>query len=188
MNATNVADLAASSSQPTRDNVATVMANGAHWSIWLSPDATVLELAAIMAGLRNGGVVVAAEHMGGGAFAIVPIDEKTPPPSGDWLIAILTEQPRPLPSLVSRQTVHDDKAAEQHAPARLTGTQFHWLRWFIAQGGDGRLNGEKVVAITGEESNAAACVSFLHLIVKGAIASKFGRLLVTEYGRRLAAP
>lgn len=98
MTASKGADLAASSE---RDNVATVMENGRNWSVWLSPDATVVELAALMAGLRSGGVEVAAEHMGAGAFALVPL-KPTPAPSGEWIISILGEQPRPLPSLVSR--------------------------------------------------------------------------------------
>jgi len=172
-----------------KEGVARVMENRGHWSVWLSPDATVLELAALMAGLRNGGVNVAAEHMGSGAFALIPIDDKTPPPTGDWIIAILSEQPRPLPTLVSRSTVHEDKERAAIAgPAKLSGTQFHWLRWFISNGGDGRLHGEQVIAINGEESTAASCVCFLHLIAKGAVQFKLGRLLVTEYGRRLAAP
>ena len=82
--------------------VARLMENAGRWSVWLSPDATVVELAALIGGLNNGGVKVKAEHMGHGAFALMPLDETSRAPSGEWLVAILSEQPRPLPSLVAK--------------------------------------------------------------------------------------
>lgn len=82
--------------------VAQVMENAGRWSVWLSPDATVVELAALIGGLNNGGTKVKAEHMGQGAFALMPLDETSRAPSGEWIASILGDPPRPLPSLVAR--------------------------------------------------------------------------------------
>jgi hypothetical protein len=84
----------------TRPELARVEANDHGWSVWLSPDATVVELAALMGGL---GCKVEARDMGGGAFAIRPTDPNTPAPTAGYVAGILEHGIGRLPSLLCRQ-------------------------------------------------------------------------------------
>lgn len=74
--------------------------NDERWSVWLSPDATVVELAALMGGL---GCKVEARDMGGGAFAVFPVDLTVPPPTAGFIVGILEHGVGRLPSLLCRQ-------------------------------------------------------------------------------------
>lgn len=83
-----------------RENLARLEVNDERWSVWLSPDATVVELAALMHGL---GCKVEARDMGGGAFAILPIDPATPAPSAAQVANVLEHGiGGRLPSLLCR--------------------------------------------------------------------------------------
>jgi hypothetical protein len=67
---------------------------------------------------------------------------------------------------------------------QFTGTQIRWLKWLHENGGAGMPQGLFVVA--GEErSGTGAAISFLNLVVKGALEVKNHRLVITGYGRRL---
>jgi hypothetical protein len=70
---------------------------------------------------------------------------------------------------------------------RLTKAQFGWLRWLRDNGGSGYVEGHRVVA-GGEQSLTNSAISFLKLVVVGALAVKDGRLVITEYGQRLLTP
>lgn len=84
-----------------RPNVARMEKNERGWSIWLSPDATVLELAALMGGLQRRGRRMRAEDMGGGAFVLFP-EPGDLPPLAEEIIDIMTSTYRgPLPTLRS---------------------------------------------------------------------------------------
>lgn len=84
-----------------RPDLAQVLENDHGWSIWLSPDATIVELAALMGGL---GCKVEARDMGGGAFALFPVDPHSPCPTPGHLVGILEHGIGPrLPSLLLKQ-------------------------------------------------------------------------------------
>lgn len=67
---------------------------------------------------------------------------------------------------------------------KFTDTQVQWLSWLQQHGGVGYLQRGRVVA-AGEESNMGCAISFLNLVAKGAIEAQHGRLVVTDYGRRV---
>lgn len=83
---------------------AAVVDNGrGAWSVWLSPDVTVPELANLMRGLRDLGRRVIAEHMGAGVFVLVPLDAGQAPPTARDLAGIWIHIPGNLPSLTARR-------------------------------------------------------------------------------------
>lgn len=72
----------------------------AAWWIEVSPDATVLELAALMHGLKR---KVRARHVGDGVFRITADREHVQPPTGEELMQIMTAGfPYPIPAYVLR--------------------------------------------------------------------------------------
>lgn len=69
------------------------------WCIQLSPEVTVVELAALMHGL---GCKVRADHQGDGVYQIWPIDPTTPPPTEEHIRDILARGfDGPLPALMA---------------------------------------------------------------------------------------
>lgn len=71
--------------------------------------------------------------------------------------------------------------------SKLTSTQIHWLQWLDKHGGAADVKGSTV--ISGEhETNASACVPFLHLVVKGYVEARDGRLRISEKGRMFVNP
>jgi hypothetical protein len=70
---------------------------------------------------------------------------------------------------------------------KLSKAQFTWLKWLHDNGGSGYLDSHKVIA-GGEPSTFGSAISFLRLVVAGAIEGKDGRLVITDYGRRLLTP
>jgi hypothetical protein len=74
--------------------------NDQYWSVWLSPEATVVELAALMGGL---GCKCEARDMGEGAFAVFPMDPHTPAPTAGFIVGILEHGIGRLPSLLCKQ-------------------------------------------------------------------------------------
>lgn len=71
--------------QPELAEVKSEPATG--WYILLSPAATVIELAVLMAGL---GCKVRADHTSGGEFCVRPLDPTAPQPSTQLIHDILT--------------------------------------------------------------------------------------------------
>lgn len=70
------------------------------WWIELSSDATVLELAALMHGLKR---KVRAEHIGAGVFRVTADREHVKPPTAEELVQIMTAGfPYPIPAYVLR--------------------------------------------------------------------------------------
>lgn len=61
------------------------------WAVWLSPEATVVELSALMGGLAQSGRRCTAEHMGAGVFVLIPIDENTTRPDSALLVSCMSE-------------------------------------------------------------------------------------------------
>lgn len=81
--------------------LARVEVNDERWSIWLDADTTMLELIALMQGLRLCGEEVEAAHVGEGVFCLRPLLPHTPPPSAVMLISCqgLGAQLKELPAL-----------------------------------------------------------------------------------------
>lgn len=75
------------------------------WSVYLSPDATVIELAVLMVGLRKLGLEVGAEPVGDeGAFFLRPLDETSRAPTGRELAWIIERGfPGRLPTILLKQ-------------------------------------------------------------------------------------
>lgn len=69
----------------------------------------------------------------------------------------------------------------------LTKAQFGYLQWIDREGGMATLERGGVVCGGNKSSNASA-ISFLNLVVKGALEAKDGKLVITDYGRRLLTP
>lgn len=69
----------------------------------------------------------------------------------------------------------------------LTKAQMGYLEWIAREGGEATLERGGVVCGGNRSSNASA-ISFLNLVVKGALAAKDGKLVITDYGRRLLTP
>jgi hypothetical protein len=65
----------------------------------------------------------------------------------------------------------------------FTPAQLHWLRWLDQNGDGASLVGSVMVCDSGGRSNAAAAVSFLHLVVMGAVEIRAQRFYVSEVGR-----
>lgn len=100
-----------SETEQTRAPKAQVFENGRTWSVWLSPDATVVELAVIMAGLRAEGINIQADHMGHGAFALFPMIPGTPPPTAVMLARIMSDPlPERLPALIAKYRSEEARA------------------------------------------------------------------------------
>lgn len=82
---------------PPRADVARLEKNDERWSIWLAPEATVVELALLMGGIP---CKLEAHNMGEGAFALIPVEAHSPCPTADQLAALFEKGiGRPLPSL-----------------------------------------------------------------------------------------
>lgn len=69
----------------------------------------------------------------------------------------------------------------------LTKAQFGYLAWIEREGGKATLERGAVV-VNGAKSSNASAISFLNLVVKGALEAKNGQLVITAYGRRLVKP
>lgn len=69
----------------------------------------------------------------------------------------------------------------------LTKAQFGYLQWIEREGGVATLERGGVVCGDTKSSNASA-ISFLNLVAKGALEGKDGKLVITDYGRRLLTP
>jgi hypothetical protein len=66
----------------------------------------------------------------------------------------------------------------------LTRAQFEWLEALHRHGGSAPLE-RGAVLLGGSRCPNASCISFLNLIVKGAIEGKNGKLHITPYGCRI---
>ena len=69
----------------------------------------------------------------------------------------------------------------------LTKSQFFWLGWVQRNGGIAHCD-RGMVAAGNERSSNASAISFLNLVCKGALEAKDGKLVLTDYGRRLLTP
>lgn len=69
----------------------------------------------------------------------------------------------------------------------LTKAQFGYLQWIGREGGVATLE-RGAVCCGGNKSSNASAISFLNLVVKGALEAKDGKLVITDYGRRLLTP
>lgn len=69
----------------------------------------------------------------------------------------------------------------------LTKAQMGYLEWIAREGGVATLERGGVV-VGGVKSANAAAISFLNLVVKGALEGKDGKLVITDYGRRVVSP
>lgn len=70
----------------------------------------------------------------------------------------------------------------------LSKTQFGYLKW-VADEGKGAVWLEKGgVTCGGIRTSNASAISFLNLVVHGALEAKDGKLVITDYGRRLLTP
>lgn len=69
----------------------------------------------------------------------------------------------------------------------LTKSQHQYLAWLQQGGGVAHLERGAVVC-GGEKTANASAISFLNLVVKGALEAKDGKLVITDYGRRLLTP
>jgi hypothetical protein len=72
----------------------------ATWSIDIDSDVTLVEVAAIMGGI---GCRTQAEHIGGGAFRLTPIDAGALKPTGEQIRDILEHGISRLPFLIARR-------------------------------------------------------------------------------------
>lgn len=80
-----------------RVDVARLEKNDERWSIWLSPEATVVELALLLGGIP---CKLEAHNMGEGAFALIPVEAHAPCPTAAQLAALFEKGlGKPLPSL-----------------------------------------------------------------------------------------
>ena len=71
----------------------------------------------------------------------------------------------------------------------LTDSQRHWLRWMVTNGGEATVQGNRIICLANnEKSSASSAIAFLHLLSKGALFINGGRLVVSDYGRRLLKP
>jgi hypothetical protein len=70
---------------------------------------------------------------------------------------------------------------------KLTKAQLEWLQWLQENGGSAYLERQWVIA-NGHKSRFGSAISFLGLVVKGAIEAKNERLVLTDYGRKLLTP
>jgi hypothetical protein len=85
-------------------DVARLEKNDERWSIWLAPEATVVELALLLGGIP---CKMEAHNMGEGAFALIPMEPHAPCPTAEQLAALFERGlGRPLPSL---REVEDEK-------------------------------------------------------------------------------
>jgi hypothetical protein len=66
----------------------------------------------------------------------------------------------------------------------LTKSQFDWLATLHRYGGTATLE-RGAVSLGGSRCPNASCISFLNLIVKGALEGKNGKLQITPYGYRI---
>jgi hypothetical protein len=67
---------------------------------------------------------------------------------------------------------------------KLTDTQHNWLKWLHNNGGSAFIERHWIIA-NGERSTYGSEISFLNLVVKGAIEARNGRLVITDYGYRI---
>lgn len=80
-----------------RMDVARLEKNDERWSIWLAPEATVVELALLLGGIP---CKLEAHNMGEGAFALIPVEAHSPCPTAEQLAELFEKGlGRPLPSL-----------------------------------------------------------------------------------------
>jgi hypothetical protein len=87
-----------------RADVARLEKNDERWSIWLAPEATVVELALLLGGIP---CKLEAHNMGEGAFALIPVEAHAPCPTAAQIAALFEKGlGRPLPSL---RQVEDDR-------------------------------------------------------------------------------
>lgn len=71
----------------------------------------------------------------------------------------------------------------------LTPSQWRWLRWIDENGGEATVEGQYVVCLrTNERSSVASAICFLHLLSRGALCMRGGRIVLSDYGRRLLKP
>lgn len=71
---------------------------------------------------------------------------------------------------------------------KMTKAQFAWLRWLQERGGAGMIHGRGVIA-QGEISGMSAVICWLHLLSARAVdLTDAGRIVITEYGKRLLSP
>lgn len=70
---------------------------------------------------------------------------------------------------------------------KLTKTQHYYLDLLDKSGGVCQCEG-LAVRIGEQKSSTGAAISFLNLVANGAIEGKAGKLLITDYGRRLLRP
>lgn len=70
----------------------------------------------------------------------------------------------------------------------LTKSQLQWLEWMSRNGGVATLERGGVVCGDGGKTPNASSISFLNLVAKGAIEGKDGKLVITDYGRRVLSP
>lgn len=87
--------------QETRD-APTVIANDERWSVLLSADYTMQELAALMGGLRLARIAVEAFPLGEGVFALIPLLPNHPPPDAKFLMSCMAVGALQLPRLAIR--------------------------------------------------------------------------------------
>jgi hypothetical protein len=75
-------------------------------------------------------------------------------------------------------------------PGNLTSSQFRLLQWLDNHGGKAVSTGVRIQAIeTGDYTHASCAISFLNLVLKGAVqGNKDGQLEITEYGKRILSP
>lgn len=67
--------------------------------------------------------------------------------------------------------------------SKLTETQHEWLLWLYTNGGSAYIERHWVIA-NGHKSLYGSSISFLALVVKGALEAKNERLVLTAYGLR----
>lgn len=70
---------------------------------------------------------------------------------------------------------------------KLTNSQFIKLQWIQKHGGKAYLEGLHMRA-GNDTASAAAAITFLHLVAKGALSAREGHFEITEYGKRLLTP
>jgi hypothetical protein len=66
----------------------------------------------------------------------------------------------------------------------LTDTQHNWLKWLHRNGGSAYIERHRVIA-NGHKSSYGSEISFLNLVIKGAIEARNGRLVLTDLGCRI---
>lgn len=80
----------------------TVLANDERWQILLSPEHTIVELAAIMGGLKIHGIMVEAMVHDDGSVSVIPTDQYQERPTIETVLLWMWEGKLHLPRLVVR--------------------------------------------------------------------------------------